>query len=311
MRAIALAHLSVYLTACGGAGCRTPAGAARHAAGRRGEGGQQRPRRCRCCRRRRTSTPPKPDGTTALHWAVRNDDATLVDRLLRAGAKAKAREPLRRHADRPRLRERQRRGRRAAAQGRRQRERDRSARRDGAAHLRPHRQARGRAKVLLAHGAVRRRGRELARPDAADVGGGARATPTMVTVLIEAGADVNARSAIIAWERQRTRGAARQVAAARRAHAAAVRRARGPVEAREGARRRRRRHQHRRSRSPHARSSSRSSTATSTSPALLIEQRRRRQHGRQGRPDGALGRRGRPHGAGVEPAGAARDRRRR
>ena len=28
------------------------------------------------------------DGTTALHWAVRNGDATLVDRLLRAGAKA-------------------------------------------------------------------------------------------------------------------------------------------------------------------------------------------------------------------------------
>ena len=30
------------------------------------------------------------DGTTALHWAVRNGDATLVDRLLRAGAKATA-----------------------------------------------------------------------------------------------------------------------------------------------------------------------------------------------------------------------------
>src|SRR4051812_31066062 len=28
------------------------------------------------------------DGTTALHWAVRNGDATLVDRLLRAGANA-------------------------------------------------------------------------------------------------------------------------------------------------------------------------------------------------------------------------------
>src|SRR6188768_3102752 len=27
------------------------------------------------------------DGTTALHWAVRNNDAILVDRLLRAGAK--------------------------------------------------------------------------------------------------------------------------------------------------------------------------------------------------------------------------------
>src|SRR5690606_10082904 len=27
------------------------------------------------------------DGTTALHWAARNNDAMLVDRLLRAGAK--------------------------------------------------------------------------------------------------------------------------------------------------------------------------------------------------------------------------------
>jgi uncharacterized protein len=30
----------------------------------------------------------EPDGTTALHWAVRNDDAPTVDVLLRAGAKA-------------------------------------------------------------------------------------------------------------------------------------------------------------------------------------------------------------------------------
>ena len=33
---------------------------------------------------------PEADGTTALHWAVRNNDATLVDRLIRAGANAKA-----------------------------------------------------------------------------------------------------------------------------------------------------------------------------------------------------------------------------
>ena len=33
---------------------------------------------------------PEADGTTALHWATRNDDVTLVDRLIRAGANAKA-----------------------------------------------------------------------------------------------------------------------------------------------------------------------------------------------------------------------------
>src|SRR5689334_20527208 len=31
---------------------------------------------------------PEPDGTTALHWAVRNDDVELARLLLRAGAKA-------------------------------------------------------------------------------------------------------------------------------------------------------------------------------------------------------------------------------
>jgi uncharacterized protein len=33
---------------------------------------------------------PEADGTTALHWAVRNDDVALVDRLIRAGASVKA-----------------------------------------------------------------------------------------------------------------------------------------------------------------------------------------------------------------------------
>ena len=32
----------------------------------------------------------EPDGTTALHWAVRQDDPELTDRLLRAGADVKA-----------------------------------------------------------------------------------------------------------------------------------------------------------------------------------------------------------------------------
>src|SRR5438876_3736910 len=32
---------------------------------------------------------PEADGTTALHWAVRQDDPALVDQLLRAGADVK------------------------------------------------------------------------------------------------------------------------------------------------------------------------------------------------------------------------------
>jgi uncharacterized protein len=33
---------------------------------------------------------PEPDGTTALHWAVRQDDRDIVDRLIKAGANVKA-----------------------------------------------------------------------------------------------------------------------------------------------------------------------------------------------------------------------------
>src|SRR6476660_6612951 len=32
---------------------------------------------------------PEPDGTTALHWAVRQDDLQLTDQLIRAGADVK------------------------------------------------------------------------------------------------------------------------------------------------------------------------------------------------------------------------------
>ena len=32
----------------------------------------------------------EPDGTTPLHWAVRNNDTALVERLIRAGADVKA-----------------------------------------------------------------------------------------------------------------------------------------------------------------------------------------------------------------------------
>jgi ankyrin repeat protein len=64
----------------------------------------------------------EPDGTTALHWAVRLDDLNLVNRLIRAGANVKA---SNRYG-------------RAPARGRRERQRDGPVRRDGADGLCPH-----------------------------------------------------------------------------------------------------------------------------------------------------------------------------
>lgn len=42
------------------------------------------------CKKRVDVNAAEPDGTTPLHWAVRNDDAPLIERLLKAGANAKA-----------------------------------------------------------------------------------------------------------------------------------------------------------------------------------------------------------------------------
>ena len=48
-------------------------------------------RRARCCAQKATtSTRPRADGTTALHWAVQRDDAAMAGLLLRAGANVKA-----------------------------------------------------------------------------------------------------------------------------------------------------------------------------------------------------------------------------
>ena len=104
-------------------------------------------------------------------------------------------------------------------------------------------------------------------------------------------------------------GAARQVAAARRAHAAAVRRARGLRGVRRRARRRQGRHQRRRSRSAE-RAGPRAHQRPLRRRRRADRPRHRREHEGQGRPDGAVGGRGRAHDAGVEPPGAARDRRR-
>ena len=52
---------------------------------------------------------PEVDGTTALHWAVRADDAETVALLIRAGREGERGEPLRRDAASLAARQRQRR----------------------------------------------------------------------------------------------------------------------------------------------------------------------------------------------------------
>ena len=47
-------------------------------------------RRCALLNKRADPNVAEPDGTTPLHWAVRNNDTALVERLIRAGADVKA-----------------------------------------------------------------------------------------------------------------------------------------------------------------------------------------------------------------------------
>jgi ankyrin repeat protein len=144
----------------------------------------------------------EPDGTTAIHWAVRNNDVALVDRLLKAGAKATT---ANRYGVTPIFL--------ACESGsgaivERLLSAGVSANATGpegetALHTCAHTGNVDAAKVLLKHGASIEAG-DSWRGQTPLMWAAARKHPAMIKALVEAGADVNTRSSIIAWERQRT-----------------------------------------------------------------------------------------------------------
>jgi ankyrin repeat protein len=144
----------------------------------------------------------EPDGTTALHYAVRYDDLALVDRLITAGAKVNV---ANRYGVTPIALACESGG---AAVVERLLKAGVSPNTTGplgetALHTCAHTGRVDAAKVLLAHGAQVNAG-ENWRGQTPLMWAAAQGHAEMMRALIEAGADVNVRSTVVTWERQRT-----------------------------------------------------------------------------------------------------------
>src|SRR6202167_4436984 len=145
---------------------------------------------------------PEPDGTTAIAWAARQDDLEMADRLIRAGADVKAANrygvtPLSLaciNGNAAMIEKLLTAGADANAAGTEDETPLMTVARTGSVDA---------AKVLLAHGA-KVDARESWHGETALMWAAAQNHPAMVSALIAAGADVNAISTVVKWDRQTT-----------------------------------------------------------------------------------------------------------
>lgn len=144
----------------------------------------------------------EPDGTTAITWAARRDDLELADRLIRAGADVKAANrygvtPLSvacLNGSAPMIEKLLTAGADPNAAGNEGETPLMTVARAGSVPA---------AKVLIAHGA-KLETREDWHGETALMWAAAQKHPEMISALIAAGADVNAMSTVVKWDRQTT-----------------------------------------------------------------------------------------------------------
>ncbi|HEY3825631.1 MAG TPA: ankyrin repeat domain-containing protein [Bryobacteraceae bacterium] len=145
---------------------------------------------------------PEPDGTTAVAWAARQDDLEMADRLIRAGANVKASNrygvtPLSLaciNGNAAMIEKLLKAGADPNASGTEDETPLMTIARTGSVES---------AKVLLAHGA-KTDTRESWHGETALMWAAAQSHPAMISTLIAAGADVNAISTVVKWDRQTT-----------------------------------------------------------------------------------------------------------